>query len=118
MEFFSILKDELCNNVLFHLQNLKKARDFAALSGEDAKTKALEVEIQEFSQILHQHHMSIPVEYLSENYSPRNVNFNELLKVLKEPKFLPLESEYQLASRLPVAKTDIKSDMELLKESV
>lgn len=46
--------------------------------------------------------MSVPVEYLSENYSPRNVNFDELLKVLKEPKFLPLESEYQLASRLSV----------------
>jgi hypothetical protein len=44
--------------------------------------------------------MSVPVEYVSENYSPKNVNFDELLKVLKEPKFLPLESEYQLASRL------------------
>ncbi|CAK8572430.1 unnamed protein product [Lathyrus sativus] len=117
VEFFSTLKDELCNNVLFHLQNLKKARDVAALSGEDAKVKALEVEIQEFSQILHQHHMGVPVEYLSENYSPRNVNFNELLKVLKEPKFLPLESEYQLALRLSEAETDIKSAMELLKES-
>jgi hypothetical protein len=44
--------------------------------------------------------MSVPVEYLSENYSPRNANFDEILKVLKEPKILPLESEYQLASRL------------------
>ncbi|KAL5068716.1 hypothetical protein RYX36_019603 [Vicia faba] len=118
VEFFSTLKDELCNNVLFHLQNLKKAQEVAALSGEDAKVKALEVEIKEFSRILHQHHMSVPVEYLSQNYSPRNVNFDELLKVLKEPKFLPLESEYQLASRLSVAETDIKSAMELLKESV
>lgn len=118
MEFFSKLKDELCNNVLFHLQNLKKAQDVAALSGEDAKVKALEVEIQESSEILHQHHMSVPVEYLSENYSPRNVNFDELLKVLKEPKFLPLESEYQLASRLSMAGTDIKSAMELLKDAV
>ncbi|XP_058760589.1 uncharacterized protein LOC131633927 [Vicia villosa] len=118
VEFFSTLKDELCNNVLFHLQNLKKAQDVAALSGEDAKVKALELEIQEFSQILRQHHMSVPVEYLSENYSPRNVNFDELLKILKEPKFLPLESEYQLVSRLSVAETDIKSAMELLKESV
>ncbi|GAU42797.1 hypothetical protein TSUD_34410 [Trifolium subterraneum] len=118
VEFFSNLKDELCNEVLFHLQNLKKAQDVAAQSGEEAKVKALEVEIQEFSEILHQHHMSIPVEYLSENYSPRNVNFDELLKVLKEPKFLPLESEYQLPSRLAMAGTDIKYAMELLKDAV
>ena len=44
--------------------------------------------------------MSIPNEYLSEDYCPRNVRFNELLEVLKEPKFQPVESEYQLASRL------------------
>jgi hypothetical protein len=52
--------------------------------------------------------MSVPVEYLSENYSPRNVNFDELLKVLKEPKFLPLESEYQLASRLSMVRIILK----------
>ncbi|KAI5398502.1 hypothetical protein KIW84_064041 [Lathyrus oleraceus] len=71
VEFFSTLKDELCNNVLFHLQNLKVARDVVALSGEDAKTKALEVEIQEFSQILHQHHMSIPVESLRKLFAEK-----------------------------------------------
>ncbi|WJX19507.1 hypothetical protein P8452_09193 [Trifolium repens] len=118
VEFFSNLKDELCNEVLFHVQNLKKAQDVAAHSGEEAKVKALEVEIQGFSEILYQHHMSVPVEYLSENYSPRNANFDEILKVLKEPKFLPLESEYQLASRLAMAETDIKSSMELLKDAV
>ncbi|WJX10461.1 hypothetical protein P8452_01182 [Trifolium repens] len=75
------------------------------------------VELPGFSEILHQHHMSVPVEYVSENYSQRNVNFDELLKVLKEPKFLPLESECQLASRLSMAKTDIKSAMELLKDA-
>ena len=118
LEFFIKLKDELCNNVLFHLQNLKKAQDDVALSGEYAKVKALQVEIQESSEILHHHHMSVPIEYLSENYSPRNVNFDELIKVLKEPKFLPLESEYHIASRLSVAKMDIKSAMELLKDAV
>lgn len=56
--------------------------------------------LQEFSDILHQDNMSIPNEYLSENYSSRNVNFDELLEVLKESKFQPLESEYHLASRL------------------
>lgn len=44
--------------------------------------------------------MGVPTEYLSEDYCPTNVCFNELLEVLKEPKFQPLESEYQLASRL------------------
>ncbi|KAJ1387447.1 hypothetical protein SESBI_39969 [Sesbania bispinosa] len=118
IEFYSKLKDELCNNVLFHLQNLKKAQNVAALSDEDAKAKALEEEIQEYSKVLHQDNMSIPNEYLSENYSPRNVNFEELLEVLKEPKFQPLESEYQLASRLSMAEKDMKSAMELLKDTV
>ncbi|KAG4983437.1 hypothetical protein JHK87_028186 [Glycine soja] len=117
-EFYSKVKDELCNYVLFHLQNLKKTQNVAALSGEDAKAKALQEEISEFSKILHQDTMSIPNEYLSEDYCPRNVRFNELLEVLKEPKFQPVESEYQLASRLSMAEKDIKYGMELLKDTV
>ncbi|XP_061338019.1 uncharacterized protein LOC133284900 [Gastrolobium bilobum] len=116
-EFYSKLKDELCNAVLFHLQNLKKAQCVAALSVEDATAKALQEEIQEFSKILNQDKMSIPHEYLSENYSPRNVHFDELREVLKEPKFQPLESEYKLASRLSMAEKDVKSAMELLKDA-
>ncbi|RDX82586.1 hypothetical protein CR513_36601, partial [Mucuna pruriens] len=118
LEFYSKLKDELCNSVLFHLQNLKKKQSAVALSGEDAKAKALQEEIQEFSKILCQDDMSIPNEYLSEDYSPRNVVFDELLPILKEPKFQPLESEYQLVSRLSTAEKDMKSAMELLKDTV
>ncbi|TKY52210.1 hypothetical protein E2542_SST23730 [Spatholobus suberectus] len=118
VEFYSKLKDELCNYVLFHLQNLKKTQNVTAISGEDAKAKALQEEIQEFSKILHQDNMSIPNEYFSEDYCPRNVHFDELLELLKEPKFQPVESEYQLASRLSTAEKDIKSAMELLKDTV
>ncbi|KAL9318506.1 hypothetical protein ACSQ67_015023 [Phaseolus vulgaris] len=117
-EFYGKLKDELCNYVLSHLQNLKKTLNVVALSGEDAKAKALQEQIQELSEILHQDNMGVPTEYLSEDYCPTNVCFNELLEVLKEPKFQPLESEYQLASRLLKAEKDIKSAIELLKDTV
>ncbi|XP_027935792.1 uncharacterized protein LOC114190914 [Vigna unguiculata] len=117
-EFYSKLKDELSNYVLSHLQNLKKNLNDATRSGEDAKAKALEEQIQEFSEILHQDKMSVPTEYLSEDYCPTDVCFNELLEVLKEPKFQPFESEYQLASRLLTAEKDIKSAIELLEDTV
>ncbi|KAK7277917.1 hypothetical protein RJT34_22936 [Clitoria ternatea] len=120
VEFYSKLTDELCNYVLFHLQNLKKTQSAASLLGEDGKAKALQEEIQEFSKTLHQDNlrMSIPNEYLSEYYSPRNVCFDELLEVLKETKYQSLESEYQLASRLSAAEKDMKSAMELLRDTV
>lgn len=118
VEFYSELKDELSNYVLFCLQNLKETQNVAALSGEEAKAKALKEEIQEYSKILCQDNMSIPNEYLSEDYCPRNVHFDELCEVLKDAKFQTVESEYQLASRLLAAEKDIKSAMELLKDTV
>ncbi|OIW13036.1 hypothetical protein TanjilG_17596 [Lupinus angustifolius] len=117
VDFYSKMKDELCNAVLFHLHNLKTVQSVAAISGNNAKAKMLQEEIKELSKILHQDNI-IPKENLSENYSLRNVYFNELLEVLKEPKFQFLESEYQLASRLSMAEKDMKSAMELLKDAV
>ncbi|CAL0316575.1 unnamed protein product [Lupinus luteus] len=117
VDFYSKMKDELCNAVLFHLRNLKTVQSAAAISGDDAKAKTLQEEIQELSKILHQDNI-IPKENLSENYSLRNVYFNKLLGVLKEPKFQYLESEYKLASRLSMAEKDMKSAMELLKDAV
>ncbi|KAL2325497.1 hypothetical protein Fmac_024555 [Flemingia macrophylla] len=118
VEFYSKLKDELSNYVLFHLHNLKETQNVAALSGEDTKEEALQKEIQELSNILRQDNMSIPDEYLSEDYCPRNVHFDELCEVLKDAKFQTVESEYQLASRLLTAKKDIKSAVELLKDTI
>lgn len=41
-----------------------------------------------------------PNEHFSENQSARNVCLEKLIEVLKEPRFLPLESDYRLTSRL------------------
>ncbi|KAK7269321.1 hypothetical protein RIF29_22045 [Crotalaria pallida] len=117
VDFYSKLKDELCNAVLFHFKNLKAAQNVSSISGYDAKATTLQEEIQEFSKILHQDNI-IPKEYLSESYSPRNMYFNELLEVLKESKFHIFESESQLASRMSSAEKDMKSAMELLKDTV
>ncbi|KAI4301806.1 hypothetical protein L6164_035050 [Bauhinia variegata] len=117
VDLYCKLKDELCNVILCHLQNLKKAQSIAAVSGEDVTAKTLQEQIQEFSVMLYQDDI-IPKEYLSENHSPRNMSLGQLLELLKEPKFQSLESEYQLTSRLSLAEKDIISAIELLKHGV
>ncbi|KAI4349989.1 hypothetical protein L6164_010522 [Bauhinia variegata] len=117
VDLYCKLKDELCNAILCHLQNLKKVQIIAGVSSEDAKAKALHEEIQEFSVMLHQGEI-IPKEYLSENHSPRNMCLGELLEVFEEPKFQYLESEYNLRSTLSLAEKDIVPAIELLKHAV
>ncbi|KAF3944434.1 hypothetical protein CMV_029092 [Castanea mollissima] len=115
VDFFCKLKGELCSIALCHLDNLKKAQSTTALSGEEAKAKALDEEIQKFYNELHEDNL-ISEEDLSEHLSQRNIHFNELLEVLQEPKFRVLESEYELSRRLSLAEKDIRSAIDLLKE--
>ncbi|KAM4119202.1 hypothetical protein ACJW30_03G041600 [Castanea mollissima] len=115
VDFFCKLKGELCSIALCHLDNLKKAQSTTALSGEEAKAKALDEEIQNFYNELHEDNL-ISEEDLSEHLSQRKIHFNELLEVLQEPKFRVLESEYELSRRLSLAEKDIRSAIDLLKE--
>ncbi|KAK4273478.1 hypothetical protein QN277_021868 [Acacia crassicarpa] len=117
VDFYCKLTDELCNAVLFHLQNLKNGQSIATLNGEEAKAKALHEEIQEFSDMLHQWNV-LPNEHISDNQSTRNVRLDKLIEVLKEPRFQPLESDYRLTSRLSMAETNIRSAIELLKDAL
>ncbi|KAJ7973374.1 Nucleolar GTPase [Quillaja saponaria] len=115
VDFYCKFKDELCYGALCHIDNLKKAQGIAALSSDHAKVKAIDVEIQEVSDILHQDDV-ISKDQL-ENHSPRNMCLNELVEVLKEPKFQFIESEYQLASKLSMAEKDLRCTIELLKHA-
>ncbi|KAF7805127.1 dentin sialophosphoprotein isoform X2 [Senna tora] len=114
VDFFSKLKNELCNAILFHLQYLKNDQSVATLSGEDAKARALQEEIQEFSDILNEYNI-FPDKYFSENHSTKDVSLGELIEVLKEPKFQSLESEYKLTSRLSM---ELKHGASIWKQSV
>ncbi|KAG2694859.1 hypothetical protein I3760_08G163600 [Carya illinoinensis] len=46
IDFYSKLKDELCSIALYHLDNLKVAQSIAVLSGEEAKAKSLDEDVQ------------------------------------------------------------------------
>ncbi|XP_054802563.1 uncharacterized protein LOC129306169 isoform X2 [Prosopis cineraria] len=117
VDFYCKLTDELCNAVLFHLQNLKNCESVATLNGEEAKAKALQEEMQELFDMLHQYNVLLN-EHISEDQSTRNVCLDKLIEVLKEPRFQPLESDYRLTSRLSMAETNIRSAIELLKDAL
>ncbi|XP_041017283.1 uncharacterized protein LOC121259671 [Juglans microcarpa x Juglans regia] len=115
VDFYNTLKDELSSVAVFHLDNLKKDQRTAVLSGEEAKAKSLDEEIQKFYNELHKDNL-ISKEVWSEDLSARAIHFNEFLDILLEPKFQVLESEYQMSRRLTLAEKDLKSAIELLND--
>ncbi|XP_028770870.1 uncharacterized protein LOC114728176 isoform X2 [Neltuma alba] len=117
VDFYCKLTDDLCNAILFHLQNLKNGQSVATLNGEEAKAKALQEEIQEFSDMLHECNV-LPNEHISENQPTRDVSLRKLIEALKEPRFQLLESDYKLTSRLSMAETNTRSAIELLKDTL
>uniref|UniRef100_A0A5B6ZLA6 Synergin gamma C-terminal domain-containing protein n=2 Tax=Davidia involucrata TaxID=16924 RepID=A0A5B6ZLA6_DAVIN len=116
VDFYCRLKDELCFVATCHLDSLKKARSSAALSGEDVRVAALDVEIQEACEELRQENIISNEDY-SEDHPPRDICLNKFLEVLNEPKFQVLESEYNLSRRLQLAEKDFRSAIELMKHA-
>ncbi|CAB4285297.1 unnamed protein product [Prunus armeniaca] len=115
VDFYCQLKDESYFLALRHLDN-KKAQSSAILSGKDTTVEALEEEIQKLYNELHQDIM-ISDQFQSGNPSQRNACLNEFHKVLKDPKFQVLESEYQLSQRLSLAEKDLRSSIELSRHA-
>ncbi|KAL5783658.1 hypothetical protein ACOSP7_008687 [Xanthoceras sorbifolium] len=113
VDFYSKLEHELCFVSQCHFDNLKKARSAAALCGKDAEVKALDEEIQDLYNELHQDSI-MSKEADSENSPP---SLNEFVEVLQEPKFHVLESEYRLSKKLSSAEKDWRSAIELLKHA-
>ncbi|XP_041020761.1 uncharacterized protein LOC121262371 isoform X2 [Juglans microcarpa x Juglans regia] len=116
IDFYSKLKDELCSIALYHLDNLKKAQSTAVLSGEEAKAKSLDEDVQKLYNELHKDNLISTKEVRSENLSAGEIHLNEFLEVLLETKFQVLESEFQISRRLPLAEKDARSAIELLKD--
>ncbi|KAJ9131462.1 hypothetical protein P3X46_035118 [Hevea brasiliensis] len=114
VEFFSKLKKELHYIVMCHLENLKKTQSSAALIGEDAKVQALDKEIQDFNNELHQD-STFSGEVDSDNCSLGNVCLDMFVEVLQEPKFQGFESECHLTKKLSLAESDLRSAIELLR---
>ncbi|KAK6911530.1 hypothetical protein RJ641_023623 [Dillenia turbinata] len=116
LHFYGKLKDETFFVAGSHLDNLKKAQSVASISGDDAKTAALDEEVKEACMELHQENM-VSHEFNSNNDRPRPRDLNNFLEVLEVPKFQVLESEYHLSRRLSSAETDLGGAIELLKHA-
>ncbi|XP_031281329.1 uncharacterized protein LOC116139819, partial [Pistacia vera] len=114
-DFYSELEDELLFVAQYHLDNLKKERSTAALCGEDGKLEAIDKEIQDLYNELHQDCIISKVH--PENRPLSNIHLNEFIEVLQEPTFHVLESEYHLSMRLSLAEKDWRSAIELLKHA-
>lgn len=116
VDFYCKLKDQACLVVLGHFDSLKKAKTIAALSSEEAKVVALEEEIQKAYKELQQENV-VSEEVYTGNSPPDTSCLDEFFEVLHDPKFQVLESEYHLSKRLPLAGTDLRSAIELLKHA-
>ncbi|TQD78372.1 hypothetical protein C1H46_036065 [Malus baccata] len=116
VDLYCKLKDETYGLALYHLENKKKAQSGATLSGEDTTIETMEEEIQKLYNELHQHNM-ISDQFWSGNLSSRNTHIQEVRKLLQDPKFQVLESEYQLSQRLSLAENDLRSAVELSRHA-
>ncbi|KAF5740070.1 hypothetical protein HS088_TW11G00134 [Tripterygium wilfordii] len=116
VEFYSKLKDELQFVALCHLDDMKKSQSCSTISGEVAEVQAVDLEIQDLYDKL-QHDGLISREVHFENCSPGGNHINEFVKDLEQPKFLILESEYNLSKKLLLAEKDLRSTIELSKHA-
>ncbi|KAJ8751926.1 hypothetical protein K2173_000672 [Erythroxylum novogranatense] len=112
--FFSKLEEELHHVGRCHLENLKKARNAAPLTGEDAKVEALNKEIQNLESLLFQDLLS-KGGINSDSYSPNKTCLDKLVQVMQEPKFQLFDSEYQLSKKVSAVESNPGLAVELLK---
>ncbi|XP_039048791.1 uncharacterized protein LOC120189639 [Hibiscus syriacus] len=115
VDLYSKLTSELCFVTLSHLDNMKKDKSIAALSGENSEVKAIEKEIQDLCNELQKD--GIISEVALENLQSRSIHLGEYVKVLQEKKFQVLESEYQLSEKLSLAEKYMASAVELLRHA-
>ncbi|KAG8391005.1 hypothetical protein BUALT_Bualt01G0143000 [Buddleja alternifolia] len=122
LDFYSILKEELCLSAKCHIESIKydvsgqQARDSAALSGEDATVASLDSEFQLMCQELEQMNFLFEESNLQDHPTGRSC-LHELVEVLLEPQFQILESEYNLSQKLLQVEKDLRSVMELIRHT-
>ncbi|KAG7588575.1 hypothetical protein ISN44_As07g009030 [Arabidopsis suecica] len=114
-DLFHKLKIDLYHIALNHLEKLKEARDLAADSDEVLEVQKCDSEIEDLQNLLNDDVLISGVNL--ESLQPRSSGITELIKVIQEPKFRPLDSEDLLTERLLSAEKDWKSTIELLKHA-
>ncbi|XP_024977172.1 uncharacterized protein LOC112514790 isoform X2 [Cynara cardunculus var. scolymus] len=113
MDFYSSLKDELCLVARRHLHVLKKAQSTATLAGEEMKVEALNKEIQEVFEELHQKDI-LSTEIHSDDHLEPVISLKQYIETLHEPDFQILESEYHISRRLSLAESDLRTAVDLI----
>ncbi|XP_058082270.1 uncharacterized protein LOC131230387 isoform X9 [Magnolia sinica] len=115
--FYSRLKDEARFFILDHLDDLKKAKKDAALSGDEIKVMAFDEEIQAaYEKVRVDNSFSGKVH--PEEHPPRNICVLELLEVVQDPSLRGLETEYHLSKRISLAERDLSSAVGLLEHAM
>ncbi|XP_023761227.1 uncharacterized protein LOC111909682 [Lactuca sativa] len=113
IDLYSNLKDELCFVARHHLHGLKKAQITATLAGEEMKVAALDKQIQEAFEKLHQKDI-ISTEVNEDDDVALVISLNQYIKTLHEPHFLIFDSEYNISKRLPLAESDLQTAIDLI----
>ncbi|XP_076928253.1 uncharacterized protein LOC143592157 [Bidens hawaiensis] len=96
MNLYSNLKDDICVVASRHLQSLKV--------GEEMKVAALNKEIQEALEKIHQ----------KDDDSERVISLNKYVESFREPDFQILDSEYDISRRLLLAESDLPTAIDLI----
>lgn len=113
VDFYSNLKNELCIVARQHLHGLKKAQSTATLAGEETKVAALDKEIQEAFEKLHQKDI-ISTEVHENDDVAHVISLEQYIKTLNEPDFLTFDSEYHISRRLSLAESDLQTAIDLI----
>ncbi|KAI3775897.1 hypothetical protein L1987_45654 [Smallanthus sonchifolius] len=113
MDFYSNLKDDLCVIARQHLHSLKKAQSTTTLAGEEMKVTALNKEIQEALEKLHQKDI-ISTEMPLDDQSERVISLKKYIEIFQEPDFQVLESEYHISRRMILAESDLPTAVDLI----
>ncbi|KAI3747387.1 hypothetical protein L6452_09842 [Arctium lappa] len=113
MDFYSSLKDELCLVARCHLHVLKEAQSTATVAGDELKVEALNKEMQEAFEELHQKDI-ISTEVHSDDHLEPVISLKQYIETLHEPDFQILESEYHISRRLSLAESDLRTAIDLI----
>ncbi|KAL8528002.1 hypothetical protein ACS0TY_005713 [Phlomoides rotata] len=113
LDLYSKLKEELCFVAKHHIECLKQVQSNAAV-GIDAEAVPLDSEFKTVYAELEQ------MNFVSEkraSHPSGDSHLKEFAKVLLEPQFQRIESEYHLSRRLLLVEKDLGSAMELIRHT-
>ncbi|KAK9732574.1 hypothetical protein RND81_04G007300 [Saponaria officinalis] len=115
IDFYVELRNALCYLLSCQLDELQKARCSDTGTGSTEITETLDNEIQEVHKLLEQ---GVVSRVVSEKHLEKNNCLNVVFKLLEEPKFKNIESEFSLLKKLQLADGDWRVASDLLRHAI